>query len=84
MTTIDFKELSALKKEVDKKRHEEAILYLSELLEEKEISERAIKDLQAIIFLGVKVEDYSRVVVTNKKIISLLHLVEILESIHQL
>ena len=36
--------------------HAEAILYLSEALEDKEISERLIKDLHAIIFLGVKDE----------------------------
>lgn len=36
--------------------HAEAVLYLSELLEDKEITERLIKDLHAIIFLGVKDE----------------------------
>lgn len=36
--------------------HAEAILYLSEALEDKEISERLIKDLHAIIFSGVKDE----------------------------
>lgn len=114
MNLLDFKELSALKDEIDKKRpiaadkmdilsqkfreewtyhsnalegntltlgetafflregltikgktlrehqevanHAEAILYLSEALEEKEISERLIKDLHAIIFIGVKDE----------------------------
>lgn len=36
--------------------HAEAILYLRDVLEDVEISERLIKDLHAIIFLGVKDE----------------------------